>query len=73
MSMSNKIEERTGSRSNKEFKQFLNIARKSTFENANILIVLCRRGLIEEKLKNELLEQLDILCRKITNFQKSLN
>ncbi len=73
MSMSNNIAEGTGSTSNKELKQFLNIARMSTFENANILIILYRRGLIEEKLKNELLEQLDILCRKITNFQKLLN
>ncbi len=73
MSMSNNIAEGTGSTSKKELKQFLNIVRRSTFENANILIILYRRGLIEEKLKNELLEQLDILCRKITNFQKLLN
>ncbi|MEW6506977.1 MAG: four helix bundle protein [Bacteroidota bacterium] len=72
MSMSNNIAEGSGSTSNKEFKQFLNIARRSTFENANIIIILNRRRLVEENLKNDLLEQLDILCRKITNFQKSL-
>lgn len=73
MSMSNNIAEGSGSNSKKEFIQFLNIARRSTFENANILIILNRRNLIEENELNLLLEQLDILCRKITNFQKSLN
>ncbi|MEW6557774.1 MAG: four helix bundle protein [Elusimicrobiota bacterium] len=73
MSMSNNIAEGSGSNSRKEFFQFLNISRRSTFENANILIILNRRNLIEENKMNLLLEQLDILCRKITNFQKSLN
>jgi len=72
MSMSNNIAEGSGSNSNSEFKQYLNFARRSTFENANILIILSRRKLLVEKELNFLLEQLDILCRKITNFQKSL-
>jgi len=46
MSMSNNIAEGSGSSSNKEFKQFLNVARRSTFENANILILLHKRRLI---------------------------
>ncbi|OGU72550.1 MAG: four helix bundle protein [Ignavibacteria bacterium RBG_16_34_14] len=70
--MSNNIAEGSGSSSNNEFKQYLNIARRSTFENANILIILNRRELLEEKELNFLLEQLDLLCRKITNFRKSL-
>jgi four helix bundle protein len=37
MSMSNIIAEGSGSGSKKEFKNFLNIARRSTFENANML------------------------------------
>ena len=49
------------------------MAGRSTFENANILIILNRRNLLEENEMNLLLEQLDVLCRKITNFQKSLN
>jgi four helix bundle protein len=36
MSMSNNIAEGSGSTSKKEFKHFLNMARRSTFENANI-------------------------------------
>jgi four helix bundle protein len=40
MSMSNNIAEGSGSSSKKEFRQFLNMARRSTFENANIPILL---------------------------------
>ena len=47
MSMSNNIAEGSGSTSNKEFAQFLNFTRRSSFENANILIILERRNLIK--------------------------
>ncbi len=72
MSMSNNIAEGSGSTSNKEFKYFLNIARRSTFENANILFILENRKLITKAQLNLLLERLDLLCRKITNFSKTL-
>jgi four helix bundle protein len=72
MSMSNNIAEGSGSNSKKEFYQFLNIARRSTFENANILILLEKRKLIDSNTLDLLLPKLDTLCRKITNFQKSL-
>ena len=72
LSMSNNIAEGSGSDSKKDFSHFLNIARRSTFENANILLVLQRRNLIEESKLNILLDNLDHLCRKITNFQKTL-
>ena len=61
MSMSNNIAEGSGSSSNKEFSRFLDIAKKSMFENANILIILNRRNLIGEDDKNDLLEKLDHL------------
>jgi len=72
MSMSNNIAEGSGSSSDKEFKQFLNVARRSTFENANILILLRKRNLITDESLERLLDKLDHLCRKITNFQGSL-
>jgi len=72
MSMSNNIAEGSGSSSNKDFNNFLNYARRSTFENANILIILNRRKLISEERMNKLLERLDIECRMITNFKKAL-
>jgi four helix bundle protein len=72
MSMSNNISEGSGSSSKKEFKQFLNMARRSTFENANILILLEMRRLISRDSLDKLLDRLDFLCRQITNFQSSL-
>ena len=73
MSMSNNIAEGAGSSSKVEFKHFLNIAKRSTFENANILIILNKRNLIDNTTMDSILERLEILCRKITNFQKSLS
>jgi len=72
LSMSNNIAEGSGSSSKRDFLNFLNIARRSTFENANIALVLESRGLMDEREVTEVLDQLDHLCRKITNFQKSL-
>ena len=72
LSMSNNIAEGSGSSSRKEFSSFLNIARRSTFENANMLLVFEKRGLVSETEVTESLGSLDHLCRKITNFQKSL-
>jgi len=72
MSMSNNIAEGAGSLSNREFIQFLNIARRSTFENANILILLSMRGLLTKEQLDRLLDELDMLCRQITKFQNTL-
>ena len=72
LSMSNNIAEGSGSNSKREFISFLNIARRSTFENANFLIVMEKRKLMNETEVTVLLNKLDRLCRKITNFQKSL-
>ena len=72
MSISSNIAEGSGSSSNKEFMQFLNIARRSTFEDVNILILLQRREHMTQESLDVFLNQLDHLCRQITNFQESL-
>jgi four helix bundle protein len=72
LSMSNNIAEGSGSGSKREFSNFLNIARRSTFENANVVLVLEKRGLMAQEETTKVLEGLDHLCRKITNFQRSL-
>jgi four helix bundle protein len=72
MSMSNNIAEGSGSEWKKEFKNFLNIARRSAFENANILILLNGRKLIADDIVEKLLDKLDKECRMITNFKKTL-
>lgn len=71
MSAPNNIAEGSGSSYRKEFTQFLNMARRSTYESANILILLQRKLLSAEYLA-QLLDKLDHLCRQITNFQMSL-
>ncbi|MBI9084270.1 MAG: four helix bundle protein [Desulfobacterales bacterium] len=68
LSMSNNIAEGSGSNSHKEFAQFLNIARRSTFENANMMILFEMESYISSETKNELLSELDELCRMITGF-----
>ena len=72
MWMTNNIAEGSGSISNKEFANFLNIARRSVYENANILILLSMRKLIEQSEKDSIIDELVILSKKITNFQKHL-
>lgn len=73
MSISNNIAEGSGSNSKKEFIQFLNFAKRSCYECANILINLQRRKLIENDTKQALFDRLEELSRKITNFQKAIN
>ena len=72
LSMSNNIAEGSGSTSAKEFIQFLNIARRSTFENANMIIIFRARGLITDEEQKDLLADLDSECRMIPAFMKTL-
>ncbi|HDP16398.1 MAG TPA: four helix bundle protein [Candidatus Omnitrophica bacterium] len=72
MSVPNNIAEGSGSESGRDFSNFLNIARRSIFENANILIILNKRGLVSEKQLNKGLEGLDYLGRQVTNFKRTL-
>jgi len=72
ISMPNNIAEGSGSTSKKEFAQFLNIARRSTFENASMVLVFAKDNLISEDMKNEIVQDLDELCRMITSFSRSL-
>ncbi|MFZ3137403.1 MAG: four helix bundle protein [Thermodesulfovibrionales bacterium] len=68
-----RIAEGSGSTSNKEFIQFLNIARRSTFENASMIMIFAKDKLIPENTKIELIQDLDELCRMITAFSRRLN
>jgi four helix bundle protein len=73
ISMPNGIAEGSGSTSKKEFTQFLNIARRSTFENVSMLLIFAKDKLISENMKDEIVKDLDELCRMITSFSRSLN
>ena len=72
MSISNNIAEGSGSFSDKEFASFLNIARRSVFECANILHIFLRRNIISQSEKDEIYLNLLSLSKRITNFRKTL-
>jgi len=72
LSLSNNIAEGSGSTHKQEFIQYLNIARRSLFEDASMLLVFEQLQLIESSDVNDLLIDCDILSRKITNFSRSL-
>ncbi len=72
LSISNNIAEGSGSFSAKDFANFLNIARRSVFEVANISFVAFRRNFITKEQLDQILNDLDSLSRRITNFRKSI-
>ena len=72
LSVPNNIAEGSGSVSNREFKQFLNFARRSVFECANMLLLFERRDLVVSETTRPLLQELDEVSRMITAFSRSL-
>ncbi len=72
LSLSNNIAEGSGSKHKQEFIQFLNIARRSLFENASMLLVFEKLGLVNSDEIDELLTDCDVLSRKITSFARAL-
>jgi four helix bundle protein len=73
LSLTNNIAEGSGSTHSQEFKQFLNIARRSLFEDTSMLMVFEKLGLVSSLEIDELLNDCDMLSRKITNFSRSLS
>ena len=71
LSMPNNIAEGAGSLHAGEFKQFLNIARRSTFENASILLVFEAMGIVTPADVDVLLDSCDKLSRMITNYART--
>lgn len=73
LSISNNIAEGSGSTSDRDFMNFLNIARRSTFECANMVLVFARLNSIGPDRSSKLLTDLDETCRMITAFSRSLH
>jgi len=71
LSLSNNIAEGSGSIHDKEFNQFLNIAKRSLFEDVSMLLVFETMQLLNEEETTILLWECDCLSRKITNFMRS--
>lgn len=72
LSISNNIAEGSGSVHKQEFIQFLNITRRSLFEDASMILVFERLGLLETSKVDDLLWDCDEESRKITNFSRTL-
>jgi four helix bundle protein len=56
----------------RSLRQFLNIARRSLFEDASMLMVFEGLGLFSSAEVDGLLTDCDMLSRKITNFSRTL-
>jgi four helix bundle protein len=72
LSISNNIAEGSGSTHNQEFIQFLNITRRSLFEDTSMLLAFERLSLLENTEVDELLWDCDAESRKITSFSSTL-
>jgi four helix bundle protein len=72
LSISNNIAEGSGSESDKEFANYLNIAHRSAFETANIVLFLHAKSLLTTPETDRLLAALEEECRMITAFRRSL-
>src|SRR5438270_9537524 len=72
LSITNNIAEGSGSTSRIDFANFLNTARRSTFEVANILFLLSKNGYISETDLNEVAGALEDESRMIFAFMRSL-
>ena len=72
MSITNNIAEGAASVSAVEFAQFLNIARRSVFEVANILILLVRHGWCDPGEPSPLLSELEEESRMILALRRTL-
>ena len=72
LSTPNNIAEGSGSTSDKDFAHFLNIARRSTFENANMIIIFHRKGFLSDETREQLVDELSQLCKMITAFSRTL-
>lgn len=72
LSISNNIAEGSGSSSNRDFRNFLNIAHRSAFECANMLLIFRRQGLIAAEAIGPLLVDIEEICRMITGLSRSL-
>ena len=72
LSVPNNVAEGSGSQHIREFQQFLNIARRSLFENASMLLCFEAMQLWDAGTIDGLLSDIDQLSRMVTSFSRSL-
>src|SRR5918996_1201193 len=71
LSITNNIAEGSGSLSNAEFANFLNMSRRSVFEVANILILLSNDNFLPSEKVQNLLAELEEQSRMLLGFMRS--
>jgi four helix bundle protein len=72
LSISNNIAEGSGSCSDRDFAHFVNIAKRSVFEVANMLLVFVRAGLFQADPLRALFNELETESRMMESFRKRL-
>lgn len=72
LSIPNNISESTGTFLLREQQQLLRYSKRECFEAANMTVLLLMEDLIEEDLKNNLFERLDLESRRIQAYSDSL-
>jgi four helix bundle protein len=72
LSITNNIAEGSGSTSKVDFANFLNMARRSTFEVANILFLLGGQGYLKETNVTEIISELEQESRMLLAFMRTL-
>jgi four helix bundle protein len=72
LSITNNIAEGSGSLSDREFANFLNIARRSIFEVANMLMLFLQQGVIRPEEVAGHLAELDEQSRMLLAFRRTL-
>lgn len=72
LSISNNIAEGSGRASDKDFANFLNIVKRSVFENANMMFFFCINGHLSETVTMPLVPKLNELSRMIEAFRQRL-
>jgi four helix bundle protein len=72
LSISNNIAEGSGSASDRDFANFLNIAKRSIFENANMMFFFAMNGHLSGELTTPLLHKLNELSRMVESFRQRL-
>lgn len=73
LSVTNNIAEGSGSVSNREFAQFINIARRSVFEVVNMLVMFERHGLVKADEIADWLTELEGISKMLEAFRKKLS
>jgi len=73
LSITNNIAEGSGSVSKIDFANFLNTARRSTFEVANILFLLSSNGYIDQTKLSGMVAELEQESRMIRAFMRTLS